>query len=369
MGLGVAVIRGQAVEQFQTALDAVQSVRGYQGLVLDSGGVGGLLIGVLERTGGYDVRSIELSRAKGRKLSREFSRGTSPGLSRALEPLRRIDVNGQLDDTYVAARIELPLSRLGWVALISAFFGFLLGGVSYFRTQLEQRRSEWLLAKRISEMSRQIAHDIRSPLGALRVFVKSVPGLSAEQDRLIRSAVDRIQAIAEGLLRREMTSPVRMSNSQNLPDLIEPLLYEKKAQIPEGKDILFGLDFDGKRSDLNAEVDPFEFQRVVSNLLNNAIEAVRSEGLIRIEMRRSHGRLFLIMRDNGSGIPAEVLSVLRAQRGTQGISHGKRGGNGLGLAHARAAVERWAGELVIESEVGKGTSVTIMLPCDTSQLG
>ncbi len=67
------------------------------------------------------------------------------------------------------------------------------------------------------------------------------------------------------------------------------------------------------------------------------------------------------IKDNGSGIPEQILAKL----GQRGETHGKTGGSGLGLYHAKSMIESWKGNLTIESSVGEGTIINIMLPKST----
>jgi hypothetical protein len=62
--------------------------------------------------------------------------------------------------------------------------------------------------------------------------------------------------------------------------------------------------------------------------------------------------------DNGKGIPKEILERL----GERGFTHGKPGGSGLGLYHARSTFALWGGSLSIKSSVGRGTTVEVRLP-------
>lgn len=64
------------------------------------------------------------------------------------------------------------------------------------------------------------------------------------------------------------------------------------------------------------------------------------------------------VQDNGKGIPPELLAKL----GHRGETHGKAGGTGLGLHHARTSAESWGGSFKLSSEVGKGTTATVVLP-------
>jgi two-component system sporulation sensor kinase A len=109
---------------------------------------------------------------------------------------------------------------------------------------------------------------------------------------------------------------------------------------------------------LFAEIESAEFKRVVSNLINNAAEAMDDKGTITLSVTESNVRIQICCSDNGQGIPTEIIGKL-TQRGE---SHGKAKGSGLGLYHAKSSVEKWGGALTLHSQVGKGTSVTISLP-------
>ena len=66
----------------------------------------------------------------------------------------------------------------------------------------------------------------------------------------------------------------------------------------------------------------------------------------------------ITVKDNGKGIPIDLLGKL----GTRGETHGKEDGSGLGLFHARTSCEAWGGNLSIKSQLGVGTTVSISLP-------
>ena len=92
--------------------------------------------------------------------------------------------------------------------------------------------------------------------------------------------------------------------------------------------------------------------------MNNAVEAFDKGGTVALTLSRPDGRAVLEVEDNGKGIPPEILAKL----GQRGETHGKTGGTGLGVYHARSTVESWGGSFKIESEPGKGTVVRIELP-------
>jgi signal transduction histidine kinase len=217
---------------------------------------------------------------------------------------------------------------------------------------------ELAVSRATSDLAAQVAHDIRSPLAALGASVKGID-LPEEQRTLIDGAVGRMQGIADDLLRRYRAPGAETKpkvETRSLAGLIEQVVAEKRIQHKErpGLDINFRNHADGAK----AAVDPKELQRIISNLVNNAVEALDKGGAIAVALSAPDGTVRIEVSDDGKGIPPEILSKL----GRKGETHGKTGGTGLGLYHARTAVESWGGSLAIESEPGKGTAVTISLP-------
>jgi signal transduction histidine kinase len=217
----------------------------------------------------------------------------------------------------------------------------------------------------LSALATQVAHDIRSPLSALDSALQDVSGLPEEKRLLIRGAAGRIRDIADDLLEKnrqglapEQRRAARPLELLPLSSLIEPVVAEKRLQYRGRLDVNIDAGFGPESSGLSARVDPVAFGRMLSNLLNNAVEALERGGLVSVSLARRESSAEITIRDNGKGIPAELLARL----GGRGETHGKAGGSGLGLYQARTAVETWSGSLDIASELGKGTTITILLP-------
>lgn len=209
-------------------------------------------------------------------------------------------------------------------------------------------------------LAAQVAHDIRSPLAALDSALRDFSDLPGERRELARGAMSRIGEIARDLLEnyrsRKPGAPEKEELSPcDLKALAAPVLAEKRAQYAgrTGVAIEFSAG-DGVR----AAVRPAEFRRLLSNLVNNAVEALGESGRVAVEISRLDGKAVLAVADNGRGIPPGLLARL----GRKGETHGKAGGTGLGLYHARSSAEAWGGALRIESSPGSGTRVMIELP-------
>ncbi len=99
---------------------------------------------------------------------------------------------------------------------------------------------------------------------------------------------------------------------------------------------------------------------VLSNLIKNALDSVSNEiGYVVVGVFKINGSIIIDIKDNGKGIPLEVLSVM----GSQPITFGKGPeGNGLGFYNAKLWITKNGGELNIKSEIDVGSEVRIQLP-------
>jgi len=246
-----------------------------------------------------------------------------------------------------------------------------------FQNDVIQRRLQSAISEKLNNLAVQVAHDIRSPLSALDSMASRV-ALLPEDDRIvIRSAVNRIKDIANSLIEKNrhlkestlLTSsdgPTTDSNSdsasnQLLSGLIDPLITEKRNQYRSKINIDIDFRIDDSSYGIFARVNSREFKRVLSNLIDNAVEALPGRGKVSVLLRMVNKQIEITIADNGKGIPAEVLTRL----GQRGETHGKEGrGSGLGLCHARTWLDSWGGSLQIQSEVDRGTSVILQLPTD-----
>ncbi len=225
-----------------------------------------------------------------------------------------------------------------------------------------QERTSLLSRQAVSEarmqLSAQVAHDIRSPLAALAVATKGVK-IPADQRALVDGSIGRIQAIADDLLKRYRSPGAEQESKIEtcaLASLIDQVLAEKRLQHKDKVGVK--IEFNAGADNLKSAVDTKEFQRIISNLVNNSIEAFNGPGTVTISLTAADTQILLEIKDDGKGIPPELLTRL----GQKGETHGKAGGTGLGLYHARTSVESWGGTLKIASEPGNGTTIAITLP-------
>ncbi len=277
---------------------------------------------------------------------------------------------------FGSAEQKLISNSLLPTELQAAYSSVVLKGIEDVK-QNELRRSE----EQLTQLAKQLSHDIRSPLAALDMILPSLNGLTEDKRLVIKIAINRIRDIANTLLSAGRTSPtsgpinVKARSEefslapQNLEihylyPIIDSLVSEKRLQYQDKPSVSIDLKHSMNSYGLFARIDPNDFKRIISNLINNAVDALTSsKGNVSIEMSESNEGLILVqIIDNGIGIPPEVLPKL----GQKGATYGKREGNGLGLFFAKETTERWGGTIRIESMQSSadksGTTISLFFP-------
>jgi signal transduction histidine kinase len=219
------------------------------------------------------------------------------------------------------------------------------------------------------QMAQQVAHDLKSPLATLLQVTETLKQIQPERLRLIRNAVSTIRDIANSLIDRkcEATSisekrlaivSDKQTSAQLLSSLVDVVVAERRAEYRNKDEVEISAQPSSEAYGLFANVQPTEFRRVLSNLINNAVEAVGDAGQVAVNISSEGKHVVVTISDSGMGIPADRIPLL----GVRGVTFGKPNGRGLGLFHAKETVNSWGGVLKIESKEGKGTVVKVILP-------
>ncbi len=266
------------------------------------------------------------------------------------------------------------------VGVIFYFLAVLLLASFFFRRMLiqqEELKAELKIksVKELSHQATQVAHDIRSPLSALNMVMGTLKDIPEEKRILIRGATQRINDIANDLLRKGKDNqaghtkvaingspvPRQVLATEFIPALVDILVSEKRMQFRDQAGLEIEIDLKDSFGSF-ANISANEIKRVISNLINNAVEAFsQSRGRITVSVRKTSESIEIKIQDNGRGIPEHVLTKL----GQPGVSHGKAGtdsGSGIGVYHAKQTLESFGGKLLIESTVGVGTTMRLILP-------
>jgi signal transduction histidine kinase len=228
-----------------------------------------------------------------------------------------------------------------------------------------------------------IAHEINTPVGAIHstndTLQQAIQKLKSELDGICRPGEPVTSRIASILSIIEESNLLVASGSDRVIDIVRRLrsfarLDEaelKLADIQEGlEDTVVLIHHELKHGiQVNrnyGNVPPFacypgRLNQVFLNILINARQAIGAQGEISITTFREGNRAFIEIADNGSGIPSEHLSrIFDPGFTTKGVGVG----TGLGLSICYQIVRDHKGEIKVTSEVGKGTTFTLILPMD-----
>ena len=268
----------------------------------------------------------------------------------------------------IKVTIQPPLWMTSWFkGLVGVVILFIVGGVVHLRIRLLKKKAIYMKDHAIAEITAQVAHDIRSPLAALSTALRDLKELPEQKRILIRNSTSRITDIANNLLAK-----YRVNEDKNIAkdgeqkhlkaelvsSLLDHLISEKRVQITE-KSIEIILELGNNTHGCFANLEPAKFKRVISNLINNAFEAIHHpKGVIKLALEKESNTLTIKIIDNGKGIPPDIL--LRIKQG--GISSDKKEGHGLGISSAIQSIKNWGGTYDIQAKVGEGTIFVINLP-------
>ena len=232
------------------------------------------------------------------------------------------------------------------------------------RLAREQMQMDLQLANR--ELIRNLAHEIRNPLGGLRGSAQLLerelerPELREYTQVIIKEA-DRLQALMDSLL--TPNRPPKFA-TLNIHEVLERVRSLVLAEFPQGVSI--ERDYDASLPDMQGDKE--QLIQAVLNVVRNAAQALDGNGEIEIRTRaarqvtlgkqRHKLALELQVIDSGPGIPEELR-----ERIFYPLVSGRDGGSGLGLTLSQTIVQRHQGTIECESEPGR-TCFTIMLPLE-----
>jgi signal transduction histidine kinase len=212
----------------------------------------------------------------------------------------------------------------------------------------------------LGTMAGMLAHDFRGPMTVIRGYAETLlaGGLPdaeiRERAELITRMVDRLERMTGETLDFARGSGHLVRRTMPLRLLLMELTEGLEAELP-GLDVARQYELSEERQ---ASFDLDKLRRAVVNIAANARDAMGGRGRLHVHARVvDQQRLLLDLRDEGPGVPTEVRDRLFEPF----VTHGKKGGTGLGLAVARRFIEDHGGrlELVLEA---KGACFRIQLP-------
>ncbi|WP_252224321.1 HAMP domain-containing sensor histidine kinase [Clostridium sp. ZBS2] len=227
------------------------------------------------------------------------------------------------------------------------------------RKELDSMREEWLA---------NITHDIKTPLASIQGYAEIISDKEYEFSReeiqdyteIIYSKSKYIKELVDELnLSTRLKNNALTLNKQNtnLVSLVRNIIIDiLNDSRYENRDIEFNSNIDV----IEKEVDIILLKRALTNLIFNAIVHNKEDVSIKIELKKVD-RITILIKDNGNGISTKDLNHIfdRYYRGTNTGEHHK--GSGLGMAISKEIINNHGGDIKINSKLGYGTEITIVL--------
>jgi PAS domain S-box-containing protein len=233
-------------------------------------------------------------------------------------------------------------------------------------------RSERLAA--IGEMATSVAHELRNPLNTIRVSTFFVRQKLAQADAPVRESLERIekQVVASDKIIHDLLAFARVRPPNLCPTDVNQLVQAALEGSAVPREVTVVTCLANKLP--SVPLDAHQMERVLLNLITNAVQAMTLAQLDRAPAETPPGRqlevraweeektVLVSVADTGVGIPSENLARIFEPLFTT-----KARGTGLGLAICRRIVEAHGGDIEVESRVGKGSTFTVRLPVDNGQ--
>ncbi len=269
---------------------------------------------------------------------------------------------GDEQSHHTEVRVPGIKPRTAMVRTVRALGG---GTLSVFVDVTEVRRLESLRRDFVANVSHELRTPVTSVLSAaetLRMTMEGAPEVQLNFVGMIERNAQRLRALIDDLLdlTRIESNALRLhTESVEVESFLEHVasLFHERA---ERRKVSLEVEVqDGVR----VVADRRALEQVVANLTDNAIKYVREKDRVVLRAERLGAQVVIAVVDTGAGIGAEHLPRLfeRFYRVDPGRAR-EQGGTGLGLAIAKHLVESMGGDIVAQSELGRGTRFLVTLP-------
>lgn len=230
---------------------------------------------------------------------------------------------------------------------------------AYYETRQRKavEKSERLAA--VGELAASVAHEVRNPLAGMKGALEVLRGeLAVKPQNLeivdeLLAQIERLEHLVRDLLsyaRPQAVSPQVF----DLHDLLDRLLRLYKDQADSAGITLQRIYGPGTS---HMPADPQQMEQVFINLIHNALQAMEDGGTLTLSTRAGNGVLVVTFEDSGAGIsPSDLKRIFQPFFTT------KHRGSGLGLPIVKRILEAHGGRIELESELGKGTAVSVIVP-------
>lgn len=218
----------------------------------------------------------------------------------------------------------------------------------------------------LAKASSRLAHDIRSPLSAIKIASETLPSTNQNIRSMLLRSAERIELMSQDVLKRrdsfeglsENIYSAKATSIRTINHAIKNLGLDFRQSLKFGQASI-EVDVDLMSSEAEVWTNVSFLTRSISNLLKNSVEAIPISGNITIVSKLDPTSYIIEIKDTGLGIPKKVLS----QVGQRGFSFGKStSGHGLGVYDTIDFLKNSGGRVEISSTDMQGTKIKLFLP-------
>ncbi len=240
---------------------------------------------------------------------------------------------------------------------------------SYFKQLVDIREKNVAIEKAgafKNEILGMVAHDLRNPIGAIETLtmimeMEEVDNDTRENLDMIKLSCAKARGIIADLLDAANNENINIIETQRteLNSFARGIINEWKVQQEAKNNIILM----SSKNQIFVEINAEKFQRVMDNLITNALKFSKNNHKIEICLSTNHENAILQVRDYGMGIPPDMIPYI-FERFSKARRPGLRGeqSTGLGLSISRQIIENHRGTIEVTSVEKKGSTFTIQLP-------
>ena len=228
--------------------------------------------------------------------------------------------------------------------------------------ELKKSQEKLIYSERLAavgSMASHVSHEIKNPLiaiGGMAHRLKRSPNLSDQEKDKLDLIISEIGRLENMLIEvRDFTRP---TTPRKIKGALNPLLQELAGlfnDLIKEQHIELNLDLDSRLPDFS--FDPDQVKQVLMNLIKNAVEAMPEGGRLSIKTRLEKDQALVDITDTGRGFEKDHQANLFRPFYTT-----KKKGTGLGLAVSYKIVHDHNGDIIVDSQTGRGTSLVVQLP-------
>ena len=229
---------------------------------------------------------------------------------------------------------------------------------SIVKAKEDSEKAAILKAKRESEA--KFIHNVQSPLGNLRLLKDRILNqVDSDSATLLESVVADISGLTATYAAQSTGVESSSENRTALVDLVdavENVVRTKVLEFGKSKQPI-RINFDYKiKEPVFIKASLVELRSIISNMLNNAVDAGASA--VEIEFSRKENLIQIFIKDNGTGVEPSIQDKIF----DKDVSFGKAHGTGYGLYHAKKFISLWSGKVKLLNSSSEGSTFKITLP-------